>query len=137
MIEVTDRELVPADIVGSLKKDRYGAIVTFLGIVRDFDDGRRLAFLEYEAFKDMAEKKLQEVGELVRARWNLEDVALCHRTGRLQVGEISLVAVVAAPHRREAFEACDYAVDTLKEIVPIWKKEIWDGGSEWVQGEDA
>ncbi len=137
MIEVTERELVPQEIVDRLKKDKYGAVVTFLGIVRDFDDGRRLVFLEYEAFKDMAEGKLSEIAETIRERWHLDDVALCHRTGRLQVGDISLVAAVAAPHRKEAFEACQYAVETLKEIVPIWKKEVWEGGSAWVEGERA
>ena len=137
MIEVTQLELIPQEIVDRLKKDKYGAVVTFLGIVRDFDDGRRLVFLEYEAFKDMAEKKLSEIAETIKERWLLDDVALFHRIGRLQVGDISLVAAVAAPHRKEAFEACHYAVETLKEVVPIWKKEVWEGGSSWVEGERA
>ncbi len=133
MIQVTTQELVPERIVEGLKKGTYGAVVTFLGVVRDFSDGRKLLYLEYEAFPEMAEKKLAEIAQEVKERWSLEDIALYHRTGKLKVGEVSLVVAVAAPHRREAFEACQYAVDRLKEKAPIWKKEVWEGGSAWVE----
>ena len=135
MVQVTEAELVPERIVENLKKASYGAVVTFLGIVRDFSDGRELSYLEYEAYPEMAEKKLSEIALDVKKRWQLEDVALYHRTGKLRVGEVSLVVAVASPHRREAFEACQYAVDRLKERVPIWKKEVWKGGSAWVESD--
>lgn len=135
MIQVTTQELVPERIVEGLKKGPYGAVVTFLGVVRDFSDGRKLLYLEYEAFPEMAEKKLAEIVQEVKERWNLEDVAAYHRTGKLKVGEVSLVVAVAAPHRREAFEACQYAIDQLKDRAPIWKKEVWEGGGAWVEGD--
>jgi len=85
-----------------------------------------------EAFKEMAERKLAEIGESIRTRWGLDRVAITHRVGRLDLGEASVVIAVASPHRAEAFEACRHAIETLKKTVPIWKKEVWEGGEMWV-----
>jgi molybdopterin synthase catalytic subunit len=96
-------------------------------------DGRTTTALEYEAYPAMVEAKLAEVERETRARWPVGEMTLVHRLGRLRVGEVSVAAAVSCPHRAEAFAACQYAIDRLKEIVPIWKKENWsDGSSEWV-----
>lgn len=136
MILITHEPLDPEAVTASVRKDRNGAVVTFLGTTRDTTAGRRVLYLEYEAYRPMADRKLAEIVEEVRRRWSLEDVAVAHRLGRLEVGEVSLVVAVAAPHRREAFEACAYVVDRLKETVPIWKKEYFEGGEVWVGSED-
>jgi molybdopterin synthase catalytic subunit len=116
-----------------VRRDTSGAVVTFLGTVRDLTDGRVTTSLGYEAYPGMAEKKLAEIEADTRARWPVGDIALIHRLGHLEVGEISVAVAVSCPHRAQAFEACRFAIDRLKEIVPIWKKEHWaDGATEWV-----
>jgi molybdopterin synthase catalytic subunit len=115
-----------------------GGVVVFLGVVRDRTAGRRVVALEYEGHAPMAEAKLKEIGDEVRRRWaGIQEIAMVHRLGRLGVGEASVVIAVSAAHRREAFEACHFAIDELKRIVPIWKREIFEDGSAWVglQGE--
>jgi molybdopterin synthase catalytic subunit len=110
-----------------------GGVVTFLGTVRDLTDGRITTALDYEAHPPMAEKKLAEIEADTRARWPVGELALVHRLGHLEAGEVSVAVAVSCPHRAQAFEACRYAIDRLKEIVPIWKKENWvDGSTEWV-----
>lgn len=135
MIEITENPIVPEAIINSInKKETYGAVVTFIGIVRGYSENKKVISLEYEAYQPLAEKKLQEIALEIENRWQLKDLAICHRTGRLQVGEPALVIAIAAPHRKEAFEACEYAVDRLKEIVPVWKKEVWEDGEKWIEG---
>jgi molybdopterin synthase catalytic subunit len=115
-----------------------GGVAVFLGVVRDNTVGRRVVALEYEAHASMAEAKMKEIGEDVHRRWPaVRQVAMVHRVGRLAVGETSVIIAVSAAHRREAFEACHFAIDRLKETVPIWKREIFEDGSVWVglQGE--
>jgi len=115
-----------------------GGIALFLGVVRDHTAGRRVVALEYEAHAPMAEAKMKEIGDEVRRRWpGVRQVTLLHRVGRLRVGEASVGIAVSAAHRREAFEACQFAIDRLKETVPIWKREIFEDGAVWVglQGE--
>jgi molybdopterin synthase catalytic subunit len=110
-----------------------GGVVTFLGTVRDLTDGRITTALDYEAHSPLAEKKLADIEADTRARWPVGEIALIHRLGRLDVGEVSVAVAVSCPHRAQAFEACRHAIDRLKEIVPIWKKENWvDGSTEWV-----
>jgi molybdopterin synthase catalytic subunit len=115
-----------------------GGVVVFLGVVRNETAGRRVVALEYEAHVPMAEAKLKEIGEAVYARWpGVKHVVILHRIGRLLVGEASVAIGVSAAHRQEAFEGCQYAIDTIKRIVPIWKRELFEDGSAWVglQGE--
>ena len=128
---------VPSDALFEwVRKSHHGAVVSFAGIVRDNADGKRTLRLEYEAYAEMAEKKMQEVGDEIREKWGIEDVAMIHRVGLLEIGEISILIAVATPHRKAAFDACSYAIDRVKQVVPIWKKEIReDGGEEWVEGE--
>ncbi len=132
--QVTREPLDPQRLASLVRRDESGAVALFYGVVRNHSHGRRVLYLEYDAYPSMAVKKMQQVAEEVRSRWDITDVAINHRTGRLEVGETSLLVAVSAPHRREAFEACHYAVDRIKEVVPVWKKEVWEGGESWVEG---
>lgn len=129
---VTEEEIRLQELIDEVKSEEAGAIVTFLGTVRRHSRGREVQHLEYEAYPEMAEAKLREIGQEMQERWGIK-VAIVQRVGHLEVGEASVAIAVAAPHRREAFEAARYAIDRLKEIVPIWKKEIWEGGEEWIE----
>jgi molybdopterin synthase catalytic subunit len=133
MIEITTSALFPAAISDALIKATNGACVTFAGTVRSPSQGKEVLFLEYESYPEMAEKKLLQVEDEVKGKWHLHDVAIFHRVGRLAVGEAALVVAVAAPHRKEAFEACEYAVNRVKDLVPIWKKEFYADGESWVE----
>jgi len=110
-----------------------GGVVTFVGAVRDESRGKNIRKLEYEAYPGMAEKKMQEIAEEITRRWPGARVAIAHRTGVLEVGAVAVAIAVAAPHRGEAFEACRHAIDRLKEVVPIWKKEFAVDGAYWVE----
>jgi len=132
MYEITEGELSLEEVTAKVRHPSCGAITVFVGTVRDVSRGRKVLYLEYEAYKEMAEKKLAEIGEEIRARWGLERVAISHRVGRLELGEASVVIAVAAPHRAQAFQACRYAIEALKKAVPIWKKEVWGDGAVWV-----
>ena len=111
-----------------------GAVVLFLGTVRNNTDGRPVKYLEYEAYPPMAEKKMAEIAQEISDKWGLDRVAMVHRVGKLEIGEVSVAVAVASPHRQDGFEACKYAMDRLKQIVPIWKREVWaDGEAEWVK----
>ncbi len=111
-----------------------GGVVTFEGVVRDNARGKRVLYLVYDAYSEMAEQQMASIAAEVQARWQTDHIAIVHRIGRLEIGECSVVVVVACPHRAEAFEACRYAIDTLKTTVPIWKKEVAEDGEEWVEG---
>ena len=136
MIEITHEPLDPERVTNLVRKDTNGAVVTFLGVTRDNFQGKRVLNLEYEAFDEMALKKLEEIRQELMAEFGIEDIAISHRVGRVDIGQISLVVAVASPHRKEAFFACQQAVDRLKERVPIWKKEVYEDGSRWVACED-
>lgn len=131
--EPLDDEAVNA-LLRSLDDPASGGIVTFQGVVRNHARGKRVRYLEYDAYAEMAEQEMSRIAAEVERRWQTEHVALVHRIGRLEIGECSVVVVVACPHRAEAFEACRYAIDTLKATVPIWKKEVAEDGEEWVEG---
>jgi len=109
-----------------------GGLVTFVGTVRDNSQGRTIEYLEYSAYKPMAEAEMRRIADEVRTRWGLP-CAISHRLGRLRIGEASIVVAVAAPHRKEAFDACHWAVDEVKARVPIWKKEVATDGYWWVE----
>lgn len=130
--EVTDRPLALDPLVQTVSRSTSGAVASFLGIVREFSRGRRVQSLEYEAYPEMATAMMRKLGEEIRSRWPVDEVAMVHRTGRLTIGDASVAIVVAAPHRKEALEACAYAIERLKAVVPIWKKEVWTDGAEWI-----
>ena len=136
MIELTHQPLDPERVTAQVRRDANGAVVTFLGTTRDNFEGKRVVILEYEAFPEMALKKLEEISQQLQGEFGIDDIAIAHRIGAVPIGEISLVVAVASPHRKEAFFACHAAVDRLKETVPIWKKEVYEDGSRWVACED-
>ncbi len=132
---VTSEPLNAQELTEAVRVDESGAVTLFHGVARNHSDGRAVRALEYEAHGPLAEKKLREVADEVGRKFQITGIGVHHRTGRLEIGETSLLIAVSAAHRREAFEACHYAVDRIKEVVPIWKKEIWeDGDGDWVEG---
>ena len=133
LYRIVEEPLSPDAVAGSVGNPAAGGIVLFSGVVRNEKDGRPVKYLEYEAHAPMAEAKLREIGAEVRRRWpSVKAVAILHRVGRLEIGESSVLIAVSAAHRREAFEACHYAIDTLKQTVPVWKKEHFEDGEVWV-----
>jgi molybdopterin synthase catalytic subunit len=134
MFEITDQPLDPKRLVDAVRKDESGAVALFYGVVRNENLGRTVLWLEYDAYPEMAIKKMKEVAAEVRQKFPVTDVGVMHRTGRLEVGETSLLVAVSSGHRKEAFDACHYAVDRIKQIVPVWKKEVFEGGEEWIEG---
>jgi molybdopterin synthase catalytic subunit len=134
MFEITREPLDPAPLVAAVRRDESGAVALFYGVVRNENLGRAVLYLEYDAYPKMAVKKMREVADEVLARYLITDIGILHRIGRLEIGETSLLVAVSSGHRKEAFEACHYAVDRIKQIVPIWKKEVWEDGSAWIEG---
>ena len=133
MYRVTDEPLSQEEVVKAVESPDAGGVVVFSGVVRNETGGRSVKCLEYEAHAPMAVVKMREIGEGLRARWpSVKKVAMVHRVGRLEIGEASVMIAVSAAHRREAFEACRYAIDQLKRTVPIWKKEYFEDGEVWV-----
>ena len=134
MFKITSDEIELGDVIRAVEAADAGAIVHFLGVVRNNTEGREVSYLEYEAYPPMAEKKMAEIAQEIQEKWGLDRVAMIHRVGRLEIGEVSVAVAIASPHRKEAFEACHYAMNRLKQIVPIWKREVWvDGEEEWVK----
>ncbi len=132
-IEVTTEPLSERAVAQAVEHPGAGALALFSGVVRDQTGGRRVKFLEYEAHGPMALTKMREIAVAIRGRWPIVTrIAVVHRIGRLEIGESSVMIAVSSPHRAEAFEACRFAIDTLKETVPIWKKEHFEDGEVWV-----
>jgi molybdopterin synthase catalytic subunit len=121
-----------AAVVAEAADERAGAIATFVGTTRIHSRGRTVSYLEYEAYEGMAEQELARIAEELLRRYDLCKVAITHRIGRVEIGEPSVAIAVSAPHREDALAACKEAIDTLKETVPLWKKEVYEGGEEWI-----
>ncbi len=119
-------------VAAEVADDRAGALATFQGTVRNQSRGREVIALEYEAYSGMAERVMAEIAEEVRAKYDLCEVAVSHRLGRVEIGETSVVVAVSSPHRQDALGACKDVIDELKERVPLWKKELYEGGEEWI-----
>lgn len=134
MFELTDQPLDPAPLVAAVRRDESGAVALFYGVVRNENLGRNVEYLEYDAYPEMAIKKMKQVATEVAAKYPITGIGVLHRTGRLEIGETSLLVAVSSAHRAAAFDACHYAVDRIKQIVPVWKKEVWEDGSEWIEG---
>jgi len=136
IFEITREPIDKPGLERRLLTGAAGAIVTFDGVVREQTKGRRVVSLEYEAYAPMAVKEMRRLGAEVRERWpEVERIGIIHRFGELAITESSVVIVITSPHRRVAFEACHFAIDRLKQTVPIWKKEIFEDGEEWVEGQ--
>lgn len=132
LFEVVTEALRVDEVVGRVADPAVGAVIAFVGTVRGMTNGREVRYLEYEAYPEMAEETLRQIGDEIRERWKtIRKVAIVHRLGRLRIGDISVVIALSSAHRPEVFDAVRYAIDRLKEIVPIWKKEVWSDGAKW------
>lgn len=134
IFRITENPIVPDELYQQVLQDSNGAVVTFCGVVRNHANNKPTRYLVYEAYPEMAEKKMAEIGAQIAAQWGIQEVGIVHRVGRLEIGEISVLIAVSSPHRGQAFEACRFAIDRLKEVVPIWKKEVGEDGEQWVEG---
>jgi molybdopterin synthase catalytic subunit len=133
--ELTTEPLKVGEIARRIVPPSCGAIVTLDGFVRRWTKGKETLYLEYEAYQPMALKELEKLSKSAKEQFEIENVGIVHRLGRMEIGETSVVISVAAPHRRAAFEACEWLIKELKRTVPIWKKEFYVGGEIWIQGE--
>ena len=134
-VQLASERIDTAGLAERLKRAEDGAVVVFEGIVRDNSRGRRTLYLDYEAYEEMARKQLEELAAQALEKFKVRDVAIAHRLGRLQIGETSVAIVVSSVHRAAAFDACRWMIDTLKKTVPIWKKEHFQDGAVWADGE--
>jgi molybdopterin synthase catalytic subunit len=136
--EITRRPIDVNEVVGRVAGPANGAIVTFIGVVRDNNHGRPVEYLEYDAYPEMAEEMLTQIGGEIAERWPAaQQIAIVHRIGRQMVGEVSVVIAIAAGHRAGVFDATRYAIERIKEVVPIWKKEVCPDGAYWIEGPES
>jgi molybdopterin synthase catalytic subunit len=134
LITITDKAIDTNELLNYVSDDGSGATVLFTGTVRDHNEQNKVSKLHYEAYQEMAEKIFQEIENEVYAKWKINKFIAIHRTGTLRIGEISVSVAVSSEHRKEAFEACKFGIDSIKEKAPIWKKEFDESGAEWLEG---
>jgi molybdopterin synthase catalytic subunit len=134
---VTSGALDVAALVGMVEAPGIGAVTTFVGVVRDHNQGRRVLHLVYEAYEPLAERALKRIVDESRAEWPSVVLAVHHRVGKLEIGEASVAIAAASPHRADAFAACRYAIERVKQILPVWKHEFFEGGDVWIEGATA
>ena len=134
LFKITRDVLDPTALHNLVRSPQAGAVSLFMGVVRNNNLGRDVDYLEYDAYPAMATKVMRQIAAEIRERWDVLDIAMYHRIGRLEIGEASVAVAVASAHRGEGIEACHYGIDRLKAIVPIWKKEVWADGEEWIEG---
>ncbi len=132
MVRIVTEPIDFAAVLRAVENPAAGAIATFIGVTRDHNDGRRVTGLEYEAYPEMAVAEIEAIAATVRERWKIHRIAIVHRVGRVPIGDASVVIAVSSAHRQAAFDACRFAIDRLKEVVPIWKKEHFEGGEVWI-----
>ncbi|MCM3441305.1 molybdenum cofactor biosynthesis protein MoaE [Metabacillus halosaccharovorans] len=132
MFEIVKNPISIEEITNKVIRNEAGAVTTFTGTVREFTYGKRTLSLEYQAYEKMAVKKLEQIGEEIKEKWSEAKVAITHRIGKLEISEIAVVIAVSTPHRKDAYAANEYAIERIKQIVPIWKKEIWESGEAWI-----
>lgn len=132
MIEVTESPLSPEVVVNKIKTDSSGCVVTYVGLIRDYSRDKPVLSVEYEDATGSAEDRLREIADDITQKWPVNNVAICHRVGKLKVGDINLVVAIAAVHRAEGFAACQYAIDQFKQRLPTLKRETYTDGSVWV-----
>ncbi len=130
--QLTDEPINVNEVMNKVIKREAGAVTLFVGTVRELTNGKKTLYLIYEAYEAMAVKKLTQIGHEIQEKWMGADVAITHRTGKLDISDIAVVIAVSTPHRHDAYEANRYAIERIKEIVPIWKKEHWENSEEWV-----
>ncbi|WP_407271305.1 molybdenum cofactor biosynthesis protein MoaE [Radiobacillus sp. PE A8.2] len=132
MYEVIDQPIIVDDVIKKVERREAGAITTFIGTVREWTHGKRTVYLEYQAYVPMAVKMLAQIGDEITEKWPTAQTAITHRIGRLDISDIAVVIAVSSPHRKAAYEANEYAIERIKQIVPIWKKEHWEDGETWI-----
>lgn len=137
LYQITDDRIRPDALHDVVLADSDGAVTTFAGVVRDNTKGRATRYLEYDVYAEMAEKEMRAIGEEVKSRWEVDAVGILHGRGRMEIGDISVLIAVSSPHRKASLEACHFAIDRLKETVPIWKKEVWTDGEAWIDGDPS
>lgn len=129
---ITDKPIIVNDCIDKVVRPEAGAVSTFIGIAREFTKDKRTLFLEYDAYIPMATKQLARIGEEIKEKWPEARVSIVHRIGRLEISDVAVAIAVSTPHRDASFKACRYAIERIKEIVPIWKKEHWEDGTKWI-----
>lgn len=132
LYEIVEEPIEVEEIIKKVERREAGAINTFIGTVREWTKGKRTIYLKYQAYQPMAVKMLQKIGAEIEERWPYSKVAITHRIGRLDILDIAVVICVSSPHRKAAYEANEYAIERIKQIVPIWKKEHWEDGETWI-----
>ena len=132
LFEVTEKPINVQEVIDKVVRREAGAVTTFIGTVREFTKEKRTLYLEYQAYKSMAVKMLEKIGTEIRGKWPEAKTAITHRTGRLDISDIAVVIAVSTPHRKYAYDANEYAIERIKQIVPIWKKEHWGDGDMWI-----
>jgi len=130
--KITESKINEEEITASVRNDDSGAVITFLGTARRSSKGREVIHLEYDAYPEMAESKIKEIIAELIDKYKIKDAAFIHRIGKVELGDTIVIIAISAPHSKEAFEASRYAVRRLKSVVPIWKKEVWADGEEWI-----
>lgn len=133
MIEMCEEKIDVQKVIDAAQAEDCGAVTVFLGTVRNHSRGKEIMRLEYDAYPEMAVKMIQKVVDEAKEKWDMRKAAVAHRTGVLAIGEIAVVIAVATPHRQEGFDACKYIIDRLKQVVPIWKKEVAFDGETWIE----
>lgn len=134
---ITYNAIEEDELLDHLETPEAGAQVLFKGIVRNHHEGRKVLYLYYEAYEEMALKEMKKLTEQVRQTFDIYDIVLAHRLGRLEIGQVSLFCAVASAHRGEAFKACQFTIDELKKNIPVWKKEIYEGGETWLENPES
>ena len=137
LCRITREPIDEQELIRAVQTPADGAVCVFYGVVREDSMNKKVRFLEYDAYPEMAEKKMREILDEVAKRWPEQRAAIVHRIGKLEIGEPSVVIAVGSPHRPESFEACRYVIDRVKQEVPIWKKEVFADGEQWVEGKEA
>jgi molybdopterin synthase catalytic subunit len=132
LFEIVHTPISIEEVTNKVARREVGAITTFIGTVREFTKGKRTLYLEYQAYEPMAVKMLAQIGTEIQQKWPDAKTAISHRVGRLDITDIAVVIAVSSPHRKTAYEANEYAIERIKQIVPIWKKEFWEDGTKWI-----
>ena len=130
--EISQEPINTQSVIDKVVQREAGAITTFIGTVRELTHGKKTLYLVYEAYEPMAVKKLEQIGQEIEEKWSGSKVAITHRVGKLDITDIAVVIAVSTPHRADSYEANRYAIERIKQIVPIWKKEHWEDGQEWI-----
>lgn len=132
LFEITHSPISVEALISKVSRREAGAITTFIGTVREFTKGKKTLSLEYQAYEPMAVKMLSQIGDEIQQKWPDALTAITHRVGKLDITEVAVVIAVSSPHRKTAYEANEYAIERIKQIVPIWKKEFWEDGTKWI-----